>query len=86
MQKKSKNPENADFYVDRWDGTLNLTSPKRLPMILTKLYCLDGDSEMQCSKIYDNKNKEILANRDRDDIYIDCEPFSGVELNARLNL
>lgn len=88
MQNKENNPENANFYLDRWNGLLNLTSIKKLPLMLSKYSHLGLDLDAHKNvKIYIDKNRTTLLTPDsKYDVQIDVEPYSGAGLSATLNL
>ena len=88
MQNKNNNPANTPFYMDRWNGLLNLTSIKKLPMMLSKYSHLGLDEEAYKNvKIYVDKNRTVLLTPDqKHDIIIDIEPYSGAGLMASLSL
>jgi len=43
MKNKTENPDNAKYYMDRWNGLLNITSVKLAPLFVSKMYFLDAD-------------------------------------------
>lgn len=88
MFNKTKNPENAKYYMDRWNGLLNLTSVKKLPLFVSKYHYLDTDEEVYSNvKIYSDANLTQLITPDREfDIKLDIEPYSGAALYAKLNI
>lgn len=88
MQSKHSNPANAVFYMDRWNGLLNLTSVKKLPLMISTYshYLLDEDAYKNV-KIYQDKNRTILMTPDsKYDSNIDIEPYSGAGFSATLNI
>ena len=90
LKKGSENPLNIPFYMDRWNGVMNLTSVKMAPLFASKFYYMDADEELYNSVSmfrHDdvNRTSKMLQNRDMD-IYIDVEPYSGAGIAAALRL
>lgn len=87
MQNKTLNPDNAQYYMDRWTGLLNLTTSKKLPLMMSTYshYLLDEDAYKNV-KIYTNNSTELMVPDKQYNSYIDVEPYSGAGLSAYLNL
>lgn len=88
MANKTTNPDNEKYFMDKWNGALNLTAVKKIPLFVSKFHYLDLDSEaFKNVKLYKNAslNEEIKATRD-DDVVLDIEPYSGAGLRAALNI
>lgn len=88
MQSKVKNPQNAQYYMDKWNGLLNLTTAKKLPLMMSTYshYQLDEDAYKNV-QVYVDKNRTKLMTPDSQyNTYIDVEPYSGAGLSAYLNI
>ena len=42
FENKTLNPENEKYYHDRWNGLMNMTSPLRFPIFISKGRLLYG--------------------------------------------
>ena len=88
MQNKTNNKANEPFHMDRWNGLLNLTNVKKLPLMMSKYGHLDLDEDaIKNVKVYVNREQNLTMTPSPDyDIFIDVEPYSGAGLSATLNL
>jgi len=70
-----------DTFYQYLHGTLNLTSVLGAPLFATKGRFLDiGYNADYCSEIYDKTGKTLEADRNRDDVFMTVEPWTGLSL------
>ena len=83
------NPDNAQYYADRWNGYINLTKAKKFPIFVSKYHFLQSDKESyKLATIYTNStaNETINYQDEAFDVKIDVEPYSGAGMYAELNI
>lgn len=88
ISNKTNNPENAKYYFDRYNGAINISATKRLPLFMTKQYFLDADwSLVSAVELYNDTNmtQRIWPSRDKD-LAIYVEPTTGAALKAEQRL
>ena len=88
LQSKATNQDNGAYFMDKWDGVLNLTSVKRAPVFISKLHYLHADSRLQSSvNLYKDAAKtQKISPSDQDDSYFDVEPVTGSNYGSELKL
>jgi hypothetical protein len=75
------NPFNADYYLNKWNGALNMSATfQGIPIFVTKPHMLDAEPAISSSV------NGLSPNRDLHDTVIDVEPTSGAVLHAAKRL
>ena len=86
FQSSNLNKENENFYMDKYNGILNISSAKLAPVFVAKPYYLDS-TNVPKSLIFSDKAKTNLITPNSDgETILDIEPYTGVTLGGKINL
>jgi CD36 antigen len=83
MQSTALNPDNWDYYMDRWNGVINISNcaPQHVPIFISKPHFMGADLEV-------SEQVEGLSIPDKaiHDTIVDVEPTTGITMNAAKRL
>ena len=87
LANSQTNPDNAVYYSDKYDGTMNLTSVMQAPMFISRLYLNGvGQGAQEQVEILDDKGNPVTFIPDTDDLFIDLESVTGAALQINFDI
>jgi hypothetical protein len=80
-------PQNEIYWQNVIDGAVNLTSIQQSPVFLTRLFFEGTENRISSKVIMQDQNGKIpVFDEDRDDVFLDLEPTTGVPAKINFDL
>jgi len=88
MQNKTNNPDNAKWFIDRWNGLLNYSTIQQVPVFFSKAHLLDADPYIleAVDVFWDSELTQKIVPTSADDTFVDVEPYSGANIGSMIRL